>query len=78
MVYEPKAGDIIKIHSWHGVILEVFTSKTGRTVLQVQTAWNVFRGYSPGFIEVEAAPETITPATRADLQELREVESERF
>ncbi len=68
MAYEPKAGDIIKMHSWHGVILEVFTSKTGQTVLKVQTARNVFRGYPPEFIEVEAAPEAITPATRADLE----------
>ncbi|GAB4408918.1 MAG: hypothetical protein Fur0044_02380 [Anaerolineae bacterium] len=68
MAYQPKAGDIIKMHSWHGVVLEVFTSKTGRTVLHVQTARNVFRGYPPEFIEVDVAPEAITPATRADLE----------
>jgi hypothetical protein len=68
MAYKPKAGDIIKMHSWHGVVLEVFTSETGRTVLHVQTARNVFRGYPPEFIEVEAAPEAITPATRTDLE----------
>lgn len=67
MAYKPKAGDIIKMHSWHGVVLEVFTSEIGRTVLQVQTARNVFRGYPPEFIEVDAAPEAITSATRADL-----------
>lgn len=68
MAYKPKAGDIIKMHSWHGVVLEVFTSKTGRMVLHVQTARNVFRGYPPEFIEVDVAPEAITPATRADLE----------
>jgi hypothetical protein len=68
MAYKPKAGDVIKMHSWHGVVLEVFASEMGRTVLQVQTARNVFRGYPPEFIEVEAAPEAIAPAKRADLE----------
>ena len=78
MAYKPKAGDIIKMHSWHGVVLEIFISETGRTVLQVQTARNVFRGYPPEFIEVEAAPEAITAATRADLdQEIKYLQSMR-
>jgi hypothetical protein len=57
------------MHSWHGVVLNVFSSETGGTVLQVQTARNVFRGYPPEFIEVEAAPDAIKLATRADLEE---------
>jgi hypothetical protein len=69
MAYQPKAGDIIKMHSWHGVVLKVFTNEAEGTVLQVQTARNVFRGYPPEFIEVDAAPEAITPATQADLEE---------
>jgi hypothetical protein len=78
MPYKPKAGDIIKMHSWHGVVLEIFTSETGRTVLQVQTARNVFRGYPPEFIEIEAAPEAITAATRADLdKEIKHLQSMR-
>ena len=46
MAYIPKAGDIIKMHNWHGVVIKVFKNEdeTG-TVLQVQTARNVFRGY---------------------------------
>lgn len=68
MTYHPKVGDIIKMHSWHGVVLKVFTNPEGGTVLQVQTARNVFRGYPPEFIEIEAAPNAITPATRADLE----------
>ncbi len=68
MVYHPKAGDVIKMHSWHGVVLKVFTNAEGGAVLQVQTARNVFRGYPPEFIEIEAAPNAITPATRADLE----------
>jgi hypothetical protein len=80
MAYQPKAGDIIKMHSWHGVVLNVFTSDTGQTVLQVQTARNVFRGYPPEFIELSLAPEAVTPASRTDLdkeinylQQMREV-----
>jgi hypothetical protein len=69
MIYQPRAGDIVKMHSWHGVILKVFTNDNGGTVLQVQTVRNVFRGYPPEFIEVEAAPEAITPASQADLEE---------
>ena len=69
MAYQPKVGDVIKMHSWHGVVLNVFTSETGGTVLQVQTARNVFRGYPPEFIEVEAAPDAIQLATRADLED---------
>ena len=80
MAYQPKAGDIIKMHSWHGVVLSVFTNDTGQTVLQVQTARNVFRGYPPEFIELSLAPDAVTPASRADLekeisylQQMREV-----
>ncbi len=69
MTYQPEVGDIIKMHVWHGVVLNVFTSQTGGTVLQVQTARNVFRGYPPEYIEVEAAPDSITPASKADLEQ---------
>lgn len=68
MAYQPKAGDVIKMHSWHGVVLKVFVNDTGGTVLQVQTVRNVFRGYPPEFIEIEAAPEAIAQATRTDLE----------
>jgi hypothetical protein len=69
MAYQPKAGDIVKMHSWHGVVLKVFTNEAGGTVLQVQTARNVFRGYPPEFIEVDVNPAAVTPATRIDLEE---------
>jgi hypothetical protein len=68
MAYKPQIGEIIRMHSWHGVVLNVFTSETGGMVLRVQTARNVFRGYPPEFIEVDLAPEAITPATMADLE----------
>jgi hypothetical protein len=49
-------------------VLKVFTGEAEGTVLQVQTARNVFRGYPPEFIEVDLAPDAVTPATRADLE----------
>lgn len=68
MAYQPRVGDIIKMQWWHGVVLKVFKNEAGGTVLQVQTARNVFRGYGPEFIEVDIAPEAISPATEADLE----------
>ena len=59
-----KKGDIVKIHNWHGVVLNVFRDDTGGQVLQVQTVRNVFRGYGPEFIEVAVAPDAIEPASR--------------
>jgi hypothetical protein len=39
------------------------------------TIRNVFRGYPPKFIEIDAALEAITPATRTDLeQEVRHLQ----
>lgn len=66
-MYIPKKGDIIRIHNWHGVVLNVFTDETGGRVLQVQTVRNVFRGYGPEFIEMAVAPDSIKPANRDDL-----------
>ncbi|MCB0211038.1 MAG: hypothetical protein KDJ52_16995 [Anaerolineae bacterium] len=69
MAYIPDPGDIIKMHAWHGVVLKVFCNDQGQdTVLQVQTVRNVFRGYPPEFIELNAAPDAVSPATRADLE----------
>ncbi len=80
MAYQPKVGDIIKMHSWHGVVLDIFKSETGGTVLRVQTARNVFRSFPPEFIQVDLAPDAITPASREELdreiaflQEMREL-----
>ncbi len=68
MTYTPETGDIIKMHSWHGVVLEKFKSEAGKTILRVQTARNVFRKLGPEFIEVDLAPDLISPATLEDLQ----------
>jgi hypothetical protein len=75
MAYIPKVGDVIKMHSWHGVVLDVFKNDAGGTVLRVHTARNVFRGYPPEFIEVDVAPDSIFPATREDLE--KEIEKHR-
>ena len=64
-----KAGDIIKLHNWHGVVLKVFRSDDGGAVLYVHTLRNVFRGYPPEYVEVDLAPEGIQSATRADLEQ---------
>ena len=67
MVSPPRVGDIIKMRSWHGVVLDVFTNNVGRTILRVQTVRNVFRRLNPEFIEFDLAPDTISQATIDDL-----------
>lgn len=67
MAYLPKSGDIIKMRAWHGIVLDVFKNDMGRTVLRVQTVRNIFRKLGPELIEVDIAPDQITPATHQDL-----------
>ena len=67
MTYLPKVGDIIRMRSWHGIVLDVYQSERGKTVLQVQTVRNIFRKLGPELIEIDLAPEHIEPATREDL-----------
>jgi hypothetical protein len=69
MSYLPKVGDIIKMRSWHGLVLDVYRNEAGKTVLQVQTVRNIFRKLGPELIEVDLAPEQIVPATLADLHQ---------
>jgi hypothetical protein len=57
------------MRSWHGVILDVFKNEAGKTVLQVQTVRNIFRKLGPELIEIDLAPEHITPATIEDLHQ---------
>ena len=68
MVSSPKVGDIIRMRSWHGVVLDVFKNEAGKTILRVQTARNVFRRLNPEFIELDLAPDAIEAATINDLQ----------
>ena len=67
MKYLPKPGDIIKMRAWHGIVLDVFQNELGQTVLRVQTVRNIFRKLGPELIEIDIAPDQITPATREDL-----------
>ncbi|MCB0166057.1 MAG: hypothetical protein KDI79_17620, partial [Anaerolineae bacterium] len=53
--------------AWHGIVLDVFKNDMGRTVLRVQTVRNIFRKLGPELIEVDIAPDQITPATHQDL-----------
>lgn len=69
MVSTPKVGDIVRLRSWHGVVLDVFTNSSDRTVLRVQTVRNLFRRLNPEFIEFDLAPDTIVPATLDDLKQ---------
>ncbi len=68
MVSTPIVGDIIRMRSWHGVVLDVFKNDTGKTILRVQTVRNVFRRLNPEFIEFDLAPDMIEAATMDDLQ----------
>ena len=69
MSYLPKVGEIIKMRSWHGIVLEVYRNEAGKTVLQVQTVRNIVRKPGPELIEVDLAPEHIVPVS---LEELRQ------
>ena len=68
MVSPPQVGQIIRLRSWHGVVLDVFTNEVGKTILRVQTVRNVFRRLTPEFIEFDLAPEAIEAASLEDLQ----------
>lgn len=67
-------GDIVQIHNWYGVVLETHFNEGGAlSIIRVQTARNVFRGYGPEYIDVRLDPAAIRPATRADLE--REIQT---
>ena len=63
-------GSVIKINSWHGVVLETHQDDQNRlSIIQVQTARNIFRGYGPEYLDVRLMPEAIELASLADLQQ---------
>lgn len=69
-------GDVVKIRNWFGVILEVHHDEMGQlSIIQVQTARNIFRGYGPEYIDVRMAPHSIELAAETDLQ--KELETRR-
>ncbi|MFN8488401.1 MAG: hypothetical protein U0350_12455 [Caldilineaceae bacterium] len=68
MVRDPKVGEVIRMHNWHGIVLDVLKSNSGKTVFYVQTARNIFRGKNPEHIEINLASDAIETATLADLE----------
>lgn len=63
-------GSVIKINSWHGVVLETHYDDQDRlSIIQVQTARNIFRGHGPEYLDVRLMPEAIELASLADLQQ---------
>ena len=71
-----KPGDTVRLHNWHGVVLETNFDEDGElSVIRVQTARNVFRGYGPEYIDVRLNPDAISPATTEDLE--KEIQTHR-
>ncbi len=69
-------GSVVKVHSWHGVVLESHYDEQNRlSINQVQTARNIFRGHGPEYLDVRLMPEAIELATQAYLQQ--EIETHR-
>lgn len=62
-------GDVVKIQNWFGVVLETHLDEAGNlSIIQVQTARNIFRGFGPEYIDVRLQPDAIQSAAQADLQ----------
>lgn len=69
-------GSVVKIYNWHGVVLETHYDTQNRlSIIQVQTARNIFRGHGPEYLDVRLMPEALELATLADLQQ--EIETHR-
>ena len=73
-----KRGDVVRLHNWHGVVLETNFDGDGElSVIRLQTARNVFRGYGPEYVDVRLHPEAVTLAIveglEKEIQTLRRV-----
>ena len=65
-----KVGDVVKIHNWFGVVLEIHRDEDGvLSIIRVQTARNLFRGHGPEYLDIRMQPEAIEQATLADLEQ---------
>ena len=63
-------GDVVRIHNWHGVVLETHFDDNGDlSVIRVQTVRNIFRGYGPEYLDARLQPEAIQLATLTELQQ---------
>lgn len=62
-------GDVVKIHNWYGVVLATrFTDNGDLSIIQVQTARNIFRGHGPEYLDVRLHPEALQPGSMAELE----------
>lgn len=62
-------GDVVKIHNWYGVVLETHFAENGDlSLIQVQTARNLFRGYGPEYVDIRLQPQAIQRGTLAELR----------
>ncbi|KAA3663698.1 MAG: hypothetical protein DWQ04_09495 [Chloroflexi bacterium] len=63
-------GDVIKINNWHGIVMETHHDDNGNlSIIRVQTARNIFRGYGPEYIDIRMNPDAIQKASLIDLQQ---------
>jgi len=63
-------GEVVKIHDWYGIVQEVhFDADDELSIIQVQTARNIFRGHGSEYIDVRMMPDAIQAATLADLEQ---------
>lgn len=69
-------GTVVKIHNWHGVVLETHHDEQGQlSIIRVQTVRNIFRGYGPEYIDIRMLPDAIEVATVDAMQ--KEIETHR-
>ena len=55
-------GNVVKIQNWFGVVLEIHLDEDGNlSVIQVQTARNIFRGFGPEYIDVRFPYNSVQP-----------------
>lgn len=55
-------GDIVKVHSWHGVVQDVAVSRSGRVFVKVLFVKNLFFGQNAELLELDIGTE-VEPAT---------------
>lgn len=69
--FVPRVGDIVRLNTGHGVIVDVFKSRTSKkTVLQIQFAKNVVKLQPAEFLPLELAQELgMVPASKFRLME---------
>ena len=55
-----KKDDIVKVHLWHGVVVDIYRSETGTVIVEVLFVKNVFKMQRAEFIPLtELEPATL-------------------